>query len=350
MVIGMDAFTAAAPRHSRSCPVFVIGHARSGTSLTCRLLRDHLRVSFGTESQFIVRYHQRLARYGDLTQEHRLRWLLQDLSRERFFSRTRQNFGFIFDIDRAVREIEPRSYAGALHNIFRQFAASQGTGRWGDKTPEYCRHLPVIHSLFPGAQFIHVLRDGRDVAHSAFKTGFGPKNAYEAAIEWTRTLADIERFRETLGPGAFAEVRYEDLLADPAGTMATLAAFLGVEEPERVAAGAEPVLRSQVRGNNAFTWKHQLTWREIECFEAFAGGELTARGYELQFRPRAGRLSAAERWVWRAQAIGRRIGNRRYWQDNWYRLGLRLSDAALPLRAFSRERPRDIWPVRDVRP
>ena len=46
--------------HTRRSPVFVIGYARSGTSLTCQLLRRFLKVSFGTESQFIVRYHRRL--------------------------------------------------------------------------------------------------------------------------------------------------------------------------------------------------------------------------------------------------------------------------------------------------
>ena len=47
--------------HTRRSPVYVIGYPRSGTSLTCRLLRRYLKVSFDTESQFIVRYYRRLA-------------------------------------------------------------------------------------------------------------------------------------------------------------------------------------------------------------------------------------------------------------------------------------------------
>jgi hypothetical protein len=347
----MNALPAAiSPCHSQPWrPVFVLGHSRSGTSLTCQLLRDHLGVSFGTESQFIVRYHKRLTRYGDLSEEPRLRWLLADLGRERFFARTRQNFGFVFDVERAVRAIEPRTYSGAIRGIFEQFAASQGRSRWGDKTPEYCCHLPLIHSLFPDAQFIHVVRDGRDVAHSLFKTGFGPKNVYEAAIAWARTLGDIARFRAALPAGAFLQFRYEDLLADPAGTMSDVAVFLGVENHAEVTAAGAPWLRARVRVNNAFKWKQLLTWREIECFEAFAGDQLTALGYPLQFRPRRGQLSAVERWLWRTQAVYRRIGDRRYWSDNWYRLHLRLSDAALPLRAALRQRERETWQVNGLR-
>ena len=338
------------PNHTRVSPVFVLGHARSGTSLMCRLLLDHLGVNFGTESQFIVRYQQKLARYGDLSDDRRLRWLLDDISRERFFARTRQNFGFVFDVERAVRSIGPRTYSGVLSGIFEQFAASQGLARWGDKTPDYCRHLPLIRELFPDAQFLHVVRDGRDVAHSIFKTGFGPKNAYEAAIDWKRTVSEIKNFRATVPDQAFAEVQYEDLLKDPVKTVGEIAVYLGIDNHDDVLAAATPRLRSQVRGDNSLKWKQHLTWREVECFEAFAGDELQAFGYPLQFRPRTGRRSAAESFFWQSQALVRRLGNRRYWADNWYKLGLRFRDAALALRAFSRHRERDPWSARGLRP
>jgi hypothetical protein len=338
------------PNHTRVSPVFVLGHARSGTSLMCRLLLDHLGVNFGTESQFIVRYQQKLARYGDLGDDRRLRWLIEDISRERFFARTRQNFGFVFDVEQAVRSIGSRTYSGVLRGIFEQFAASQGLVRWGDKTPDYCRHLPLIHQLFPDAQFLHVIRDGRDVAHSIFKTGFGPKNAYEAALDWKRTVAEIRRFREMVPEHAFAEVQYEDLLRDPVKTLSEVAIYLGIDNHGDVLAAAMTRLRSQVRADNSLKWKQHLTWREVECFEAFAGDELQALGYPLQFRPRTGRRRAAESLFWQAQAICRRLGNRRYWSDNWYKLGLRFRDAALALRAFSRHRERDPWSTRGLRP
>ena len=38
----------------------------------------------------------------------------------------------------------------------------------GDKTPGHSFHLPTLKQLFPGARFLHILRDGRDVAVSAF--------------------------------------------------------------------------------------------------------------------------------------------------------------------------------------
>jgi hypothetical protein len=322
--------------------VFVLGHSRSGTSLVCRLLLDHLGVNFGTESQFIVRYHRKLTQYGDLRDDRRLRWLLHDLSHERFFARTRQNFGFVFDPERAARSVHDRTYSGVLRTIFEQFAASQGHVRWGDKTPEYCRHLPMIRELFPDAQFLHVVRDGRDVAQSIFQTGFGSKTAYEAALDWKRTVGDIRAFGTQVARGSFLEIRYEDLLSDPVGTMDRVADGLGIENREDVMADVAPRLRAYVRADNTRKWKQQLTGREIECFEAFAGDELQTSGYRLEFRPRMAGRNAVESWYWQAQGIWRRVANPRYWADNLYKVRLRVQDALLPVRGVLRQRGRTV--------
>ena len=328
------------PCHSRVSPVFVLGHARSGTSLVCRLLLDHLGVNFGTESQFIIRYRQKLARYGNLADDSRLRWLLEDLGRERFFARSRQNFGFVFDVERALRSVSPRTYSGVLRAIFEQFAAAQGHVRWGDKTPEYSHHLPVIRELFPDAQFVHVVRDGRDVAHSLFATGFGAKNSYEAALDWRGTLQQVRRFRETVPADAYTEIRYEELVDDPVRTLGDVAQFLGISNHDALLHAIGPRLRVQVRPGSARRWKQRLTWREIECVEAYAGAELTAFGYGLQFRPRTLPHGAAEAGYWKAQAACRRLTNRRYWADNWYKLTLRARAAAVPLRGILRAQRR----------
>ena len=313
-------------RHTRFGPVFVLGHARSGTSLLCRLLLDYLGVNFGTESQFIVRYHQKLWRYGDLVDDSNLRRLLHDISRERFFSRTRRNFGFVLDVERAARAVGPeRTYSSVLRTIFGQFAAAQGHVRWGDKTPRYWLHLPVIAGLFPDAQFIHVARDGRDVTLSLLKMPFGAKTAYEAALEWRDTVTMIRGFRRLVSPDAFIEVRYEDLLDDPTRVIGQLAEYLGIDNAGDIAAAIAPRLRAQVRERNAFTWRQALNRREIECFESIAGRDLEACGYPVEGPVRKAPSSLAV-LRWRAQGIFRRVRKASYWADNWYQFRLRVRD------------------------
>jgi hypothetical protein len=315
--------------HTRFDPVFVLGHARSGTSLTCRLLLDHLGVNFGTESQFIIRHYQRLRRYGDLRDDRRLRCLLEEISRERFFERTRRNFGFVFDVERAMRSIVNRTYTGVLHAIFDQFAIGKGMTRWGDKTPEYTRHLPVLRELFPTAQYIHVIRDGRDVALSAFNTGFGPKSIDEAAREWAEQLSTIAEFGASLPSHDFLTIRYEDLLRQPAATLQEIGEFLGIANNAALIEAATPALRAQVRGDNAGKSSRLLSTRETECFEALAADVLERNGYTLRASRGARPVTWSESVRWRARGAWRRASNRRYWADNYYKLRLRLRTALL---------------------
>lgn len=316
------------PQHTRSCPVFVLGCARSGTSLTCRLLLDHLGVNFGTESQFIIRYSRRLRRYGDLSATTNMRRLLTDISRERFFMRTRRNFGFVFDIEQAVRTVAEPTYAGALGAIFGQFAATKGMARWGDKTPEYNHHLDVLLGLFPTAQFLHVVRDPRDVALSQFRTGFGSKNAYDAAVHWRKTVRLVDAFGARLPSGQFMQFRYEDLRDNPAGTLDGVAQFLGMANHAGLVAGIATRLLEQVRTGSVNKGSTGLDRRELACIEAVARAEMYELGY-APVAPGATRVGPFDVARWRAQGMWRRIMDRRYWADTVYRLGLRARPASL---------------------
>lgn len=323
--------------HVRHTPVLVIGHARSGTSLLCRLLLDHLGVNFGTESQFIVRVHRRLARYGDLREDSNLRRLFEHIAQERFFERTRHNFGFEFDIDLAMRSITERTYGGVLRTIFDQFATTRGYSRWGDKTPEYVSHLPLLAELFPNAQYIHIVRDGRAVAASMRATAFGSKTALETAVSWTTHIDLAQRFRDSLPPGRFLEIRYEELVDEPASVLERVARYLGVVDPEAVVQAARERLRTQVRRERFQAWKTgALARREIVCFEASARYWLLLQGYELHIPANEARVGPLERVYWRGVGLSRRLRDVRIWRDNWYKLLLRARATALYLQAPAR--------------
>jgi hypothetical protein len=310
--------------HTRENPVYVIGYPRSGTSVTCRLLRRYLKVSFGTESQFVVRYHRRLSRYGDLNDDDNLRRLIKDISAERFLTRSQRNFGFIFDPTRAFSEVEERSYSGVLHAIFSQLAEHNGMVRWGDKTPEYNNHLPLLRRLFPDAQFVHIVRDGRDVDLSIRRIGFGPKNAYETASQWARTLRTIRSFAGQLPSDQYFELRYEDLTDRPAEMLAALADFLGIDDS---AGELRDYIRrriaSDVKTDNLGKWRRELPARDVERFEAIAGPQLAHFDYELVFGASARRISAPERVYWHLHGWTARLLMAGCWSDNWYKLRLR---------------------------
>ncbi|NOT26902.1 MAG: sulfotransferase [Acidobacteria bacterium] len=310
--------------HTRRSPVFVIGFPRSGTSITCRLLRRYLKVSFGTESQFIIRYLRRLSEFGDLRDDANVRRLLYEISTERFFARSRHNWGFVFDVEQAINTLTSRSYSAVLHAIFNQLADHNGMVRWGDKTPAYNYHLRELRQLFPDAQFVHVVRDGRDVALSIQKQGFGAKNACQAAGEWTRAIDSITAFSQDLSDDQYVEVRYEDLTSRPAAVVEELADFLGIDDRTgELRTYVHTHIQREITQDNSGKWHQALSAREVERFEAVAGDILAHFGYHLAYQGHARPVSALERRYWNLRGRTDRWLMRTYWADNLYKIAVK---------------------------
>jgi hypothetical protein len=314
--------------HTRTSPVFVIGYARSGTSLICRLMRRYLKISFGTESQFILRYEQALPGYGDLSEDANLRRLFDDIATERFFIRCRNNWGFVFDVDRAVASVTHRSYAGVLEAICLQLAAHNGMSRWGDKTPRYSDNLDALLALFPDAQFVHIVRDGRDVSLSIRAVGFGPKNACECAEQWSDVIGKIRQFGARLPPGQYHEVRYEHLTASPLPSLQTLAAFLNLDASDEHWQEVSRRLAGEVRADNTGKWRRAMSKGELRRFEGVAGAALHNYGYPLALDGTARRVSRSERLLWRIHGRAMRMSSPDHWRDSTYKLRLRAAAGA----------------------
>jgi len=110
----------------------------------------------------------------------------------------------------------------------------------GEKTPDNVRHFDLLHTIFPNARFLHVVRDGRDCAVSAWfhnlratpdwmQATHPSLPAYAAifAREWATDIAQAHNFAAAF-PKACLTVRYEALLDDPAGALRHTLDFLGV--------------------------------------------------------------------------------------------------------------------------
>lgn len=319
--------------HLDASPVFVIGHARSGTTILTKLIRKHLQIAFGTESQFIVRLARRSASFGDLTDEGNRKRLVAALSMERFFFRTHRNYGFALDVDAVVRESTAGTYRSVLDAMFGQLASHMGYSRWGDKTPEYAHHLPVLYGLYPEAAFVNVIRDGRDVALSIFETPFGSKNLYVAARDWVRCLDAVEQFTRTHPAARLLNVRYEDLLTQPERVFRLLIDFLNVSDHGGLSSRIAIAVKSELRPGNSCKWKTRLRAEEQRLFETVAGAALVRYGYE-RVAPDASPPGLIGSLYWTAQDFARRARTDGYWRDTLYRCGLRLGVAGRPLRKF----------------
>jgi len=198
--------------------VFVVGCSRSGTTLLRLMLDGHPSLAVPDESHFIVSVHRshaarrdpQLALHRALRHERFLRW----------------------GLDRSlVCELAavapPRSYSEAMALIFAAYAQREGKPRWGDKTPPYATKLPLLSALFPTAQFIHLIRDGREVAASLFAHRWGPTTPIACASYWRAQVGAARRDGLALGPERYQEVRLEQLIAEPERVLREICKFIG---------------------------------------------------------------------------------------------------------------------------
>ena len=85
------------------------------------------------------------------------------------------------------RERAPRdrhSSAGELvHALFDPVAARAGKDSWVEMSPPVIKVADHLAEALPTARFIHMARDGRDVASSVVKRGWGP-NDLISGISW----------------------------------------------------------------------------------------------------------------------------------------------------------------------
>jgi hypothetical protein len=256
------------------------------------MLHAHPRIAIPPETRFVLTAYRERRDFGDLTIADNRRALAR-----RIVDRTDTRFCDLgLDADDIVERIAagPGTLGSALGTIFQRYAARFGKPRWGDKRPAYLHNIDILLRLFPDAQFINIVRDGRDCVASLKEMSWHRKDIYATVAAWARAVDDARRAARRLGPQQWHEVRYEDLVADPHGRLSAMCAYLGEEydpamaEPSAVAGVAVPSFKTwhalthaPVTTQRVQSWQTRLDPEEIALCEAALGSRLLAGGYEL---------------------------------------------------------------------
>jgi Sulfotransferase family len=298
---------------------FVVSSPRSGSTLLRMMLDAHRELAIPSETHFIP---DLIAAFDAgrpsaeeavrMLREHR-RWDDFHLSEPELLSR--------------MREHEPLTAGDAIRSFFALYAQSQGKPRWGDKTPEYVEHMREIERVVPEARFIHVIRDGRDVALSRTRWRLrrvGRKPPVERlARKWRRAITVARKQGGRLGH--YMEVRYEDLIADTEPTLRRICEFAELEfDPgmlryhegaaERLAEIAHTLPEREDRTALAgearlskhemttkppertriFAWRSEMSQEDLATFEREAGDLLAELDYPVGEGARERATAAAE--------------------------------------------------------
>jgi len=287
LLVAAAAFTVcihAISGHRRGC-------ARSGTTLLRVILDAHPHIACGAETSLLI---------GSF---------LPDRLAERF--------------DVPVSEVwrlraETQDHVQLAEQFFSDYAARRGKRRWAEKTPQNVRHIGFLFRHFPASKFIHVIRDGRDVVcslrtHPRYRMVNGVKTPTNicrplapCVHEWLRDTAAGMRWR---GCPNYTEVRYEDLLAEPEGTLRRLCEFIGEPWDPRMleyhhldkdassrnvvhfitsARAVEPLTAQAVQ-----RWRTDLNPDEQQLVHQLAGARLLELGYAVDSPTPRGELAVS---------------------------------------------------------
>ncbi len=282
---------------------FIVGVNRSGTTLLRMMLDAHPELAIPPETHFVPDLIELAHTPGvspdaltELVTAHR-RWgdfgLGAEQLRERFAT---------------LDELRPRLVVSAF---FELYAEGQGKSRWGDKTPNYIKQIYAIQKVLPEARFIHVIRDGHDVALSIEERNPGESSMQRLAERWVRRIEWARRQRDQVDH--YLEVRYEQLVLDPESVLRDVCGTIEIgyepamleyyrRAPARLrelardlpAEGGRPGRAADERlAGHAMTasppdrsrigrWHHEMAEQDCADFEAVAGALLRELGYETR--------------------------------------------------------------------
>jgi hypothetical protein len=281
---------------------FIVGVGRSGTTLLRLMLDAHPRLAIPPETHFLP----------ELIARARLRVPAEELVDEIVAARNWDDFGLdAGTLHGRVAALGDARAATVLRAFYSLYAERQGKELWGDKTPIYVKRMRMIAEVLPEARFVHLIRDGRDVALSRRRRGMGAgKPIADVAERWRRRITLARRQARRLR-GRYLELRYEDLVADPEpqlravcelceleldpamlahderaaerlaelGDLRREGARRGRSGEERLAAHA--LATQPPTGERIGAWRTEMSAADRAEFESVAGDLLADLGYEM---------------------------------------------------------------------
>jgi hypothetical protein len=279
-------------------PIFILGCPGSGTSLLRRMLHHHPRIAIPPETRFLLSAYEHRDAYGDLRELENRKALA-----EWIVAGAGTRFASLGLSPRKITEevvSGPPTLGSALGIVLRAYARQLGRPRWGDSRPGYVQYIDALLSLFPNAQIVHMIRDGRDCVASLKRMRWWRMPIHHSVATWTQAIDAGRAAARRLPPGTYVEARYERLTTDPGSSLGALCEFLDEEYDTAMARPASSVSPAR--------WADTLAPWELQLCETAMAERLTEYGYPPSG---AGRPAARHMARYTAVMIHRRLAARK---------------------------------------
>jgi hypothetical protein len=275
------------------------------------MLNNHERIVVPPECGFVVWWHET---YRDWSRESNhdpdaLGQFLQDLSTSKKIETWNLDFAALGEF---ICYEDPGDYAELVSCVYTFFGKStrKAFHRWGDKNNFHIEWIELLNDLFPRACFVHIVRDGRDVACSyrnlenlETASKYAPQlptDVAAIAAQWAGNVRKATSSFATIGWDRVCEVRYEDLVVNSRIELGRICDFLGepydddmlhyyvhnreeVQEPAEFLAWKSKTVEKPTTSEIG-KFRRELAKEDVEVFERHAGPVLERYGYQCSSR------------------------------------------------------------------
>jgi hypothetical protein len=265
-------------------PIFVVGMNGSGTTMIADCLGNHPTLyAFPRETRILPYFIQNLSRFGDLNNLPARKKLADALGNSHPF--------WLINKKKPLRIgeqfLDEPSFEGVVNSIFIHFAKLEGKYRWIEKSPMYVQHIETLAKNFPSAKFIHIYRDGRDVAYSLYRRW--KRHPCLTIYRWRHLVRIGQEQGNKIGKNRYKEISYEDLTNNPEKKLKEVCHFLGVDFHPNLLKSKSRHMDRQIETDkiikNSGKWKHYFSQKEITHLESIGGKFLQELGYEIESTP-----------------------------------------------------------------
>ena len=318
---------AAAPSRKKA-PVFVLGCPRSGTTVLYHMLLS--AGGFGVYRYESNVFNLLVPHFGGMRSSRNRKRLMDAWVNSMLFKVSG------LDAKTITARVMNECHGGGdfMRIVMGEIARSQGMERWADCTPEHLLYMEEIKKEIPDALFIHIIRDGRDVALSYLRQGWSYPLPWDhnerlgvAGLYWKWIVGKGRASGRRLGAD-YQEVRFEDLVTHPQETLSRLGEFidhdLDYETIQRAGIGSVSEPNSSFGAEEGKfdpldRWKRKMTPQEESWFEELVGDRLKELRYALASEGRSPGLRAmrlratyhamfeAKQWIKTHTPLGRRV-------------------------------------------
>lgn len=244
-------------------PIFLVGAERSGTTVLRLMLDHHSQLAWCNEFEYVVdripieKGWPQLDDYYEWLETHRI------------FQATG------FGIDRSL------NYQQLVNSFLCQ---KRDRARKPLVGATVHRHFDRLLRIWPDARFIHIVRDGRDVARSCIGMGWAG-NVWTGVERWIEAEGLWAKLSQSLPAERQIEVTYETLILEPVDTLKRLCDFIGIPYDQKMMTYAQTTTYDIPDPKFIGQWRRKLSNREIQLVESRIADRLLERGYELSGLP-----------------------------------------------------------------